>query len=96
MPGIVLVYLHPDAIWIHNMKPDLRIFLGGVGPKPMRASSVEKALGSARVDGRAIDGAAALVRDDVDPIDDIRGSAAYKREMSRVWTARALRSLAGL
>jgi carbon-monoxide dehydrogenase medium subunit len=75
---------------------DLRIFLGGVGPKPMRASSVEKALGSGRVDARAIEEAAPLVRDDIDPIDDLRGSAAYKREMARVWTARALRALADL
>jgi carbon-monoxide dehydrogenase medium subunit len=75
---------------------DLRIFLGGVGPKPMRASSVEKALGTGRVDARAVDDAAALVRDDIDPIDDVRGSAAYKREMARVWTARAVRALAGL
>ena len=75
---------------------DLRIFLGAVGPRPMRASSVEKALGSGRVDARAIDDAAALARDDVDPIDDLRGSAVYKREMARVWTARALRELAGL
>ena len=80
----------------HGVLRDLRIFLGGVGPKPMRASSVERALDQGRVDARAIDEAAALARDDVDPIDDVRGSAAYKREMARVWTARALRSLAGL
>lgn len=68
-----------------------RIFLGGVGPRPMRASSVERAIVGARAD--RIADAAALVRDDVDPIDDVRGSAAYKREMARVWTERALRRL---
>lgn len=71
---------------------DLRIFLGGVGPTPMRASSVENALRGRSLDGLA--DAAALVRSDVDPIDDVRGSAAYKREMARVWTERALRKLA--
>jgi len=68
---------------------DLRVFLAGVGATPMRASSVEKALRGSKADGLA--DAAALVRDDVDPIDDVRGSAAYKREMARVFTERALR-----
>jgi carbon-monoxide dehydrogenase medium subunit len=75
---------------------DLRVFLGAVGPRPMRASSVEKALLDRPADARAIDDAAALVTDDIDPIDDLRGSARYKREMARVWTARALRALTDL
>ena len=41
----------------------------------------------------AIQDAAALVREEVDPLDDLRGSAAYKREMARVWTKRALLEL---
>ena len=73
----------------------LRIFLGGVGPTPMRARSVEAALEGGVVDARSLGDAAALVRDDVDPIDDMRGSAAYKREIARVWTERALRALIG-
>lgn len=71
----------------------LRVFLGGVGPTPMRARSVERALVGGPADVRRFADAAALARDDVDPIDDTRGSAAYKREMARVWTERALRSL---
>jgi carbon-monoxide dehydrogenase medium subunit len=73
---------------------DLRIFLGAVGAKPMRATSVEAALRGQAVDARTFADAAGLVRTDVDPIDDLRGSAAYKREMARVWTERALRALA--
>jgi CO/xanthine dehydrogenase FAD-binding subunit len=42
---------------------------------------------------RAIGDAAALVRDEIAPIDDLRGTSAYKREMARVWTERAVRSL---
>lgn len=71
----------------------LRIFLGGVGPTPMRAVSVERALVGGSADPSRFVDAAALARDDVDPIDDTRGSAAYKREMARVWTGRALRAL---
>ena len=33
------------------------------------------------------------IREQIDPLDDVRGSAYYKREMARVWTARALKEL---
>lgn len=46
-----------------------------------------------RAAAKKIADAAALVRDEIDPIDDIRGSASYKREVARVWTERAVRSL---
>ena len=72
---------------------DVRVFLGGVGATPMRAASVEAALRDGPADAKRVAEIAALVRSDVDPIDDIRGSAGYKREMARVWTERALRSV---
>lgn len=72
---------------------DLRIVLGAAGPKPMRARHVEDALRGQRADAARVGEAAALVEGDVDPMDDVRGSAAYKRDMARVWTERALRSL---
>jgi carbon-monoxide dehydrogenase medium subunit len=68
-----------------------RIALGSVGATAIRARRTEDALRGAAA--TAIADAAALVRDEIDPIDDIRGSAAYKREMARVWTERALRSV---
>ncbi len=72
---------------------DLRVTLGAVGPTPIHARAVEDALrGEAPTPARIAD-AAALVRDAVDPISDTRGGAAYKREMARLWTERALRSL---
>lgn len=71
----------------------LRIFLGAVGSRPMRAASVEKALTGHAIDAKVASDAAALVAGDIDPIDDVRGSAEYKREMARVWTARALAAL---
>ena len=67
---------------------ETRIVLGAVGPTPMRARRVENALRgqpTARIRD-ALD----LVRDEIDPADDLRGSAAYKREMARVWMGRAL------
>ena len=72
----------------------LRIFLGGVGPRPMRATSVDRSLTGQSADERTIADAVPLVDDDIDPIDDVRGSAGYKREMARVFTKRALIALA--
>jgi carbon-monoxide dehydrogenase medium subunit len=72
---------------------DARVALGAVGPTPIRARAVEDALRGQTPSPERIGAAAALVRDAVDPISDHRGSAGYKREMARVWTERALRSL---
>jgi aerobic carbon-monoxide dehydrogenase medium subunit len=73
---------------------DARIALGGVASTAIRARKAEEALrGLGAGDATKLAQAAATVRDEIDPIDDIRGSAAYKREMARVWTERAVRSL---
>lgn len=70
---------------------DARVVIGACGPTPIRARAVEDALrGEVPSDARLRE-AAALARDAVDPIDDLRGGAAYKREMAAVWTERALR-----
>ena len=72
---------------------DVRIALGAAATTPVRASTVEDALRGQRLTPAVITDAAALVRDEVDPLDDLRGSAGYKREMARVWTQRALLQL---
>jgi carbon-monoxide dehydrogenase medium subunit len=82
--------LSPDGKAEH-----LRIGLGSSAPIPLRAHKVEDALAGKQLTPALIDEAAALVRDEVDPISDVRGSAHYKREMARVWVSRALRSLIG-
>ena len=71
----------------------VRVALGGCGPTPQRARSVEAALQGAWPDPRRIAEAAARVDADIAPFDDARGSAAYKRDMARVWTERALTEL---
>src|SRR5579875_3358179 len=72
---------------------DIRIGLGSLGATPLRAPKTEAALKGKKLTEQVISDAAPLVRDEVDPLDDIRGSAKYKREMARVWTERALKSL---
>jgi carbon-monoxide dehydrogenase medium subunit len=73
---------------------DVRITLGAAATVPLRAKAVEDALRGQRLTADLIKEAAALVRDEVDPIDDSRGTASYKREMARVWTERSLKHLA--
>jgi aerobic carbon-monoxide dehydrogenase medium subunit len=72
---------------------DVRVALGAAATTPVRARNVETALRGQRLTPQVIEDAAVLVRDEVDPLDDLRGSAAYKREMARVWTRRALQEL---
>jgi carbon-monoxide dehydrogenase medium subunit len=72
---------------------DLRLALGAAAPTPVRAVAVEEALRGQRLTDALIEDAAELVRDEVDPIDDVRGSADYKREMARVWVGRVLHDL---
>ena len=71
----------------------IRIALGAAATTPVRARRVEEALRGQRLTPDRITDAAALVREEVDPLDDLRGSAGYKREMARVWTQRALQEL---
>ena len=72
---------------------DVRIGLGGVGPRPVRAGAPETALAGRVPDAGALASAAALVDDAIDPIDDVRGSAAYKRAVARVVVERTLGEL---
>jgi carbon-monoxide dehydrogenase medium subunit len=76
-----------------NTCEDVRVALGAAATVPVHARNVENALRGQRLDAQKIKDAAALVRDEVDPLDDLRGSANYKREMARVWTQRALQEL---
>jgi carbon-monoxide dehydrogenase medium subunit len=76
-----------------NTCEDVRVALGAAATTPIHARNVENALRGQRLDAQKIKDAAALVRDEVDPLDDLRGSSGYKREMARVWTQRALQEL---
>ena len=71
----------------------VRVALGAAATTPVRARNVEQALLGKQLTPELIKETSALVRDEVDPLDDLRGSAGYKREMARVWTQRALQEL---
>ena len=70
---------------------DLRVVLGAVGTTAIRATQAEDSLRGQPLTEENIRAAAATVKDVVDPLDDYRGSAAYKREMAEVFTRRAIR-----
>ena len=69
---------------------DLRVALGSVGSTPIRARQVEDVLRGQPPTDATIREAAAAVKNEVDPISDIRGSAEYKRDMAVVWVRRTL------
>ena len=70
-----------------------RITLGAVAPTIVAASEAQAFLTGKRLDDASIAEAVRLATLASRPIDDIRGSAEYRRDMVRVYVARALREL---
>jgi len=59
-----------------------RLAWGSVGPTVVTSSAAEAALTGAVLSRESLDQAAVFARRDVAPIDDIRASAAYRREVA--------------
>jgi len=78
---------------VHDAFVTASIALGAVAPTIIHAVEAEKYLDSNRLTDDVIEEAARLAMNDCNPIDDIRGSAAYRREMVRVCTLRGLKDL---
>ncbi len=73
---------------------DARLALGSVAPTIVRVGDAEASLVGRELTGEAIEDAAGLAAASVEPIDDIRGPAGYRRDMVAVMVRRALRALA--
>lgn len=70
---------------------DCRIVVGGgVGETYVRAASAEAALEGAPAEAASFAAASAAVGNDIDPVDDHRGSSDYRRHIAKVYTRRAL------
>jgi carbon-monoxide dehydrogenase small subunit/xanthine dehydrogenase small subunit len=81
------------AMTFRDGKPEwVRVALGAVGPTVVRARETEKALLGGGWD--ALQRAKDAVRAEVRPIDDLRSTAAYRREMAAVLLERAVRRVA--
>ena len=86
-----------DAVIILDLQADTvvsaSIALGSVAPTIIRAPEAEKYLEGKQLTDDVIAEAARLTMNASKPIDDIRGSAAYRLEMVRVCTLRGLKSI---
>ena len=69
---------------------DARIVLGAVAPTPIRARGAEGLLDGAKYDEGIFEKAAELASRETKPISDVRCSAEYRREASRVLVKRAI------
>ena len=72
---------------------DVRIAFGGVANNAMRADRTEVVLANQRISDELITEAVAAARDEVDPSDDDRASAWYRRELIGVFLKRLLDEL---
>ncbi|WP_342129282.1 FAD binding domain-containing protein [Hydrogenophaga sp. OTU3427] len=69
-----------------------RVAIGGCGPTPLSHADVDQALGAAR-DEASLVRAAALLVELADPLDDVRGTADYRRRLIPRMLVSAVRQL---
>jgi CO/xanthine dehydrogenase FAD-binding subunit len=73
-----------------------RIALGAVAPVAVRAFTAEQALEGQDVDAAHARACAALVHQDIEPIDDVRASAEYRRWVAEAVVARSIVRIAAI
>ncbi len=73
---------------------DVRVAFGAVASVPMRAPRTEQALEGRRLDAATIEAVAGVARDEVNPIDDVRATAWYRKELIHNITKRMLSHVA--
>ena len=77
----------------NSIVEDSSITLGAVAPTIVHAVEAENYLKGKDLTSQVIEEAARLAMNASTPIDDIRGSAAYRKEMVRVLTGRGLKTI---
>lgn len=70
---------------------DIRIVLGAVAPKPIRARSAEQGMKAKIIDDDTIEAAAQKVAEDIAPITDVRSTSGYRTEVSKVLVRRLIK-----
>ena len=71
-----------------------RLAVGGIAASPVVLSAAERALEDRELDAATIARAADAAAAEVEPVDDLQGSADYRRDMLRVWVRRVVTGLA--
>lgn len=74
----------------HNHFRDVRIAIGSAAPIPLRTTKSESLLQKNKSDKDIIAKAAEMASQEIQPIDDVRCSAEYRRTLCRVLVERAL------
>jgi len=78
---------------VDNRFQDVKIALGAVAPTPLRAKKAETFLKGRSASEDVIDEASQIVRDEINPISDVRASKEYRREMAYTLTKKMLMNL---
>jgi len=73
-----------------------RVVVSAATDKAVRLRNTEGLLAGVRIDEAVLRRAADAAAEEVEPLSDIRGSAAYKRELLRIHLARAVRTAIGM
>lgn len=88
--AIATVSIALQVTVLDNKLSDLRICMGSVAPIPLRAVKTEAVLRGQDLSSLPLQEAAAQLRAEITPIDDIRGTAAYRRQAAGTIFRRAL------
>jgi aerobic carbon-monoxide dehydrogenase medium subunit len=72
-----------------------RVVVSAATPKAARLKAAEKILTGASIDDKTLKMAGEAAAEEAEIIGDLRGSAAYKRELLRVYIGRAVRAATG-
>jgi len=75
----------------NNTCKDIKIAMGAVAPVPMRAKKAEEILRGKLFSDGLIESAAKIASEEAKPIDDIRSTAEYRKEMLKVLTKQAIK-----
>lgn len=75
---------------------EARIAVGASTPIPTRIERAEQFLEGRTIDERAVEEAADIVAEDIEPVSDARGNADFRREMVRVVARRTIAELFGI
>jgi CO/xanthine dehydrogenase FAD-binding subunit len=87
---MALAYREDGGVW-----RDVRLALGSVAPTPIRARATEEVLEGAAPRATVAEHAAAVLQRELQPIDDVRSTADYRRSVSGRILHRILREEGG-
>ena len=79
--------------WASGRAQDVRMAIGSVAPVPLRLRNTERAVNGSAVDTRTIAAAREVAIREIQPIDDIRSTAAYRETVAGNLVAEFLQQL---